>query len=225
MTQVSGDEQDLWARAQAALTSTPPEPAHRQAARRRYDRRLVRLSDGLAGTALALAFLTRLVNPGDGPSTWRVVTALTVGVLALLLMGVGPLARPFGPPPGFAPLAWLSGRQRKELARQVRTGDALLARLSLVRLQARAMVHRRVDRIPQVGLVTGFVGLAIWDHSWWRTLTSTLLVAGMVVVACIDRRDARLARRFLEEHPAPDGGQCTNRRAGRSRGRAPGRCA
>jgi len=81
MTQVSEDGGDLWARAQEVLDSTPPEQAHRQAARERYDRRLLRISAVLAGAALALGLITPLVDPGEDPSAWRVVTAVTVVVL------------------------------------------------------------------------------------------------------------------------------------------------
>jgi MFS family permease len=202
VTQVSDEEGDLWARAEAEMHRTPPEPAHRQAARERYDRRLARFSVVLAGAAVALGLLTPLLDPGDDPATWRGVIGLAVVVLGLLLMLFGPLARPFGSRRELTrPLEWLSAKQRKELRQQVRSGDVVPARRPLAQLQARAMIDRRVDGLPQVGLVIGFVGLWIWDHSWPRTVLTSLLVAVTAVMAIQQFRDERLARRFLEEHP------------------------
>jgi hypothetical protein len=206
MTQLSGGDDDLWARAQAEVDSTPPEPAHRRAARERYDRRLTRVTVVLGGTAVALLLLSPLVDPGDDASTWRLVTGLTVGVLGLLLAIGGTLARPFGSSPLASPLAWLSGRQRKELRRQVRAGDVVVpARLPLARLQARVMVGQHTDLLPQVDLMIVFVGLSIADDSGSRTVLTWLFVAAVGGAAFLQYRDARLARRFLAEHPAPDG--------------------
>jgi hypothetical protein len=202
MRRAADEDADLWARAEAALDSTPPEPAGRQAARERYDRLVAGVCVVLTGTAVALGFLLPLLESSGDRSTWRLVSGPTVVVLALLLMTVAPLARPSGSTRELTrPLEWLSGAQRQELKRQVRGGSAVPTRRPLARLEARAMIDGRGDGLPLFGLGVAHVGFWIWDAS--RTILAAITVAAMAVLWFVQSRDARLARRFLEQHPDP----------------------
>ena len=210
MTDVSQDEEERWARALAVLDSTPPEPAHRQAARERYDRRAARVAVVLAGTALALALIRFAVDPslddGEDAPTWRVVTGSCLGVAGGVLMLAGPLARPYGSQRGLRrPLASLSSVQRKVLQRQVR-GRVPVERgwLPLARLQARVLLENRGPVLRQTGLTVCFVGFWTAHHDVPRTILTLLMVVGLALAVVVLRREERFARRFLAQHPAPD---------------------
>jgi hypothetical protein len=107
------DDEARWAEAQALLDHAPAEPAHRQAARLRYDRRAVRFAGVVLGAAVGVALVLLAVDapPEHGdPPTWRVVTGISVSVLGLVLLGAR-LARPYGSRLRLAgPLGPLPGR-------------------------------------------------------------------------------------------------------------------
>ena len=201
---LGGADLDTWALAMAALDRTSPEPPQQRAARERYDRRLLRVAVAFSGTVVVLALLMALLDPGDDRSTWRFVTGVTVAVLALLVLIGGPLARPGGATlQGVGHLDWLTLRQRMELRRQVRGGKAVPDRLSLARRQARAMLDGRVAVLPQVGLAMAFVGSWMMKPTGYRAVVALFSVGAVAGLALHQRREERLARRFLAEHPEP----------------------
>ncbi len=199
-------DEEGWAHARARLDRTAPEPADRQAARERYDRRAAGVASAVAGSALVLALLSLVLDPppdaGD-PPTWRLVTGIAVAVLGLCLF-VLRWARPFGGRRWIArPLQELSGPQREHLDEQVRGRvPAVPELLPLARLQAQALLEQRTAVWSQLGLGAAFVGFWVVDRSIWRTVLTLAIVAGAATVAAIARRDERVARRFLDEHPA-----------------------
>ncbi len=199
-------DEEGWAHARARLDRTAPEPADRQAARERYDRRAAGVASAVAGSALVLALLSLVLDPppdAGEPPTWRVVTGSTVAVLGLCLFLLRP-ARPFGSPRGTTrPLEELSGPQREHLDEQVRGRvPAVPELLPLARLQAQALLEQRTAVWSQLGLGAAFVGFWVVDRSIWRTVLTLAIVAGAAAVVAVARRDERVARRFLDEHPA-----------------------
>jgi hypothetical protein len=203
------DEEWHWAEAQALLDRVPPEAPHREAARRRYDRRAVRFGIGVLATAVAVGLVVLAVDPppdNGNPPTWRVFMGLSVGGLGLALLGVR-LARPYGSRLWLAePLRPLTRRQRAELLRYVRGRSPVPPeRMALARLQAEALLEQRTRLAPQAGLAVVYLGMWTVHRSLFTTvmaLAFTALVgtAGVRVV-----RDAARARRFLDEHPDPRG--------------------
>ncbi len=116
------------------------------------------------------------------------------------------LARPGGATlPALGPLDWLTARQRAELRRQVRGGQAMPDRLPLARLQGVAMIDGRIAMLPQIGLAVAFVGFWIMNPAWHRAVAALFLAAAVTAGALYQRRDERRARRFLDEHPDPRG--------------------
>ena len=205
-------DEDRWAEAQSILDRTPRESLARQRARDRYDRRIATAALVLAGAAVALALVLLAVDPPpdprDEPPAWRVVTGLSLAGVGLLFMILAPLARPFGPRRGLIrPLGVLDRRQRRELRDQVRGRAPVVGeRLDLARCEAEFLLDQRATLVVQTGLMASFIGLWIADRSFPRTV---LTVAMMTVIASAvvrSRRDERLARRSLAEHPVPDGG-------------------
>ena len=205
-------DEDRWAEAQYVLDHTPRESPARQRARERYDRRMVTAALLLAGVAVGLALVLLAVDPppdpGDDPPAWRAVTGLSLAGAGLLFMILAPLARPFGSRRGLIrPLGVLQRRQRKELQDQVRGRAPVVSeRLDLARREAEFLLDQRATLVVQTGLLVSFVGMWIADRSLPRTLLTVAMIAVIAVAAVRFRRDERLARRFLAEHPLPDGG-------------------
>ncbi|MFP5369881.1 MAG: hypothetical protein ACLGI3_03920 [Actinomycetes bacterium] len=93
--------------------------------------------------------------------------------------------------------------QRKELQDQVRgRAPVVPERLGLARLQAEALLDQRATLVTQTGVMVSFVGLRIADRSLPRTLLTVAFITAIAVAAVRFRRDERLARRFLDAHPA-----------------------
>lgn len=204
-------DEGRWAEAQSLLDRTSTESAARLRARERYDRRIATAALVLAGVAVVLALVLLAVDPppdpGDDPPAWRAVTGFSVAGLGLVFMIFAPLARPFGSRSGLVrPLGVLERRQRKELQEQVRRrAPVLVERLDLARREAEVMLDQRATLVVQTGLMVSFVGMWIADRSLPRTLLTVAMIAVIAVAAVHFRRDERLARRFLAEHPR-DGG-------------------
>ena len=230
---LSGQDEDTWARAVAMLDRLPPEPPEKRDRRLVLQRRQWGLAAGLLVATVALWAAVAVADGGlTGPREvpgWR--TAARFIVLAAgsgaVLVGSWMHARSVRHMQvGDRPLDWLTGSERRALLRAARTGQPLVGQqLRMARHVAAGRLAMELTPAYVPGYLFALSGLVFADPHplWYGTLV--LLVIAATAWLVHQRRDARRLRRFLDEHPDPTGGQCTNRRGGRSPGPARGRCA
>jgi hypothetical protein len=96
----------------------------------------------------------------------------------------------------------LTQRPRKDHLAQVRgRRPAAPERLSLARYLAEALLARRPILLLNLGLFTSFVGQWLTLRTIFHLILLVAMAGGVVVTGVLFRRDARKARRFLDEHP------------------------
>ena len=79
-------------------------------------------------------------------------------------------------------------------------------RIRLARHSAEELLGLRGPLVIQTGVLVIFLGLWIADRSPIRTVLTLLFVAVFAAAAVQAYRDAGRPRRFLVQHPTPDGG-------------------
>ncbi len=206
----SAEDDMRWVEAQSILDRAPTESAEQRL--RRWRRLMVLFVTAmvLLATVAAVVLGVRFhhvfeVEPSDVP-TWQAVIGSTIAVAGLLLVGIGgvvALSRNSRLATWPSPLAALTRRQRKEVLAQVRGLKPIEpARVPLARVVAEHLVGQRVFMVPNSGLGISFIGQWIALPTVLRAVLA--IGSGLVLAAAwaFVQRDARRARRFLEEHPS-----------------------
>jgi hypothetical protein len=202
----STDDEARWAEAMASLEHGPT-PAVR--ARLRRLRLLI-----LAGVVVVVvpALLIPLLLPdrpdrsaSDDPATALDVAGLVVMTLAILVEGTAlVLLFRANRGRGVSPLVALNRRQNLELRAYLRDETPTPAeRVPLVRHLGESMLRQRPVVLVLLGAALLWTGMILLTPSWWRGVVA-LVMAGLVGFAWTRvRREERVSRRFLAEHPAP----------------------
>jgi hypothetical protein len=203
-----------WAEAQSILDRAPTESAERRMRRSRRLMVLLVLGVVLATMALVSLLMVSVVDrgalePDRDPATWQRVLGLTLSTLGMVVAltafvlqvrshrRMGAWRNPLFP---------LESRQRKALLAQVRGRSAAVpARLPLARYLAQALSARRPLLLLNIGLLTSFIGQWLTLRTSFHLVLLGAMAVGVVITSVFFRRDSRLARRFLAEHPATDG--------------------
>ena len=208
----SGEEigEAEWAAAQSLLDRVPTESATQRLRRWRRQRVLLVAALILLTSALAVVLVVVVGAPSahsEDVPTWQTATGFVLAGAGLLLQIAGLVGivrtgrrlRAWN-----SPVAVLSRGRRKELLAQVRGRRPVEPeRIPLARLLAEQLLSQRTLLVANTGLGISFVGQWIASPTTWRAVATAalglLLAAGWVVA----QRDARRARRFLEEHSSP----------------------
>jgi hypothetical protein len=144
-------------------------------------------------------------EPSDVP-TWQVVAGSVIAGAGLVLQGFGVvmLWRANRRLQAWSsPLAVLTRPQRKGLLAQVRGVQPIeSARVPLARRVAEQRIGQRHAITSNLGLGIAFAGQWIATPSTWRAVLTVVYGLLLAVNGPFIQRDARRARRFLEQHPA-----------------------
>jgi hypothetical protein len=210
----SADDEVRWAEAQSILDRTPTESAE---VRLRRSRRLrLGVIVGLAlvlTTAITVAFLLvsdpARLRPERDPATPQVVLGFVLSVVALVVMLVGVVGQVRATRRMQAyrsPLYVLNRAQRKQLVSEVRGRTAAVPEhVPLARHLAELLLLQRFAVSWQAAWLVSQAGLWIAQPATWRLWLVGLFLVAVVGSYLAGRRQAWAARRFLKEHPAPDG--------------------
>lgn len=208
---VTVDDDTRWAEAQSVLDRRATESAQQRLAQRRRLLILAVVGGVVLGAAVS-ALLVVLLHEGIGRSTehdvpvWQAVTGFVIAGAGLVVQGFAVVVQwrtNRRLQAWSSPLLVLSRAQRKELRAQVRGRAPVDAdRLPLARHLAERLIAQRLAVGANLGLLVAFIGLWIAEPSWWRAVLALFLALATAAVAPFAERDARRARRFLEEHAA-----------------------
>ncbi len=202
------EDEVRWAEAQSILDRAPTESAEQRLRRSRY---LTVLSVAAAFLLLAIvATVLGVLLHGTFESrlpevpTWQAVIGYTIAVAGLLLQAFGLVAMSRNNRTRWrSPLAALTRRQRKELLAQARGLQPIEpARLPLARDMAQQLINQRALMVANSGLGIAFTGQWIASPAVWRGVLAIGYGVVLAVAWLFIQRDARRARRFLEDHPS-----------------------
>ena len=206
---VDADEQ-RWAEARSVLDRRPTPQAHRRQRRQAATTWVVVVAVLVFAGAVS-AFLASLIFPSSpSPSApvagWRDDVGLAITAAGLLIETAGIIAIVRSGLWGArwrAPVAVLTRRQRRSLTRQV-LGKVppVPQRLPLARDFAETLSSSRVLIVLYAGVALLPVGNAMGEASTTRMLWALVPAALVVLGGVITERQARLADRFLRQHPA-----------------------
>lgn len=210
VTVAMGDE-GRWAQAQSILDRVPTESAERRLRRWRQLRVLFVTAVILSATVVAVvAFvLFRGTVEPQSPEvpTWQAVIGFTIAGAGLLLQAFGVVAawRTNQRLQAWrSPLAPLTRSQRKELLAQVRGLRPIEPpRVRLARILAEQMVSQGALVVAYLGMGIAFIGQWIASPAVWRAVGTIGYGLVLPIAWVYMERDARRARRFLQEHPSP----------------------
>jgi hypothetical protein len=203
-------EDALWAEARSLLDRAPTESAEQRLGRWRRTRVLAAVAVFLSGTAVVLVVTVLFREAlGERPSvdvpSWRAATGFGLAGAGLLLQLAGVVAivrssrrlRAWS-----SPLAVLTRSQRRELLASVRGSRPVEPdRVPLARLLAEQLIGQRATLVANVGLGIAFTGQWIASPARWRAVLTGVFALVVGVSWVFLQRDARRARRFLDEHP------------------------
>lgn len=200
-----------WAEAQSILDRVPTESAE-QRLRQWRQRRLLLVAAVILMTLAVAVVVFVVVRGRPHHSTAEVPTWQTV--LGLVITGAGVVFQCYGVVVLLrrnrrlrawrSPTAVLTVAQRKELLAQVRgQAPSQPDRVPLARNLAERLIAQNILVVTNAGLAINWVGQWVLRPGTVRVLIAIgyglLLGVGWV----LGQRDVRGARRFLEEHPAP----------------------
>lgn len=168
---------------------------------------------GIAGVGLLVGVLVPLLLVPDRPTSSSSDEAATVlEISGLVVMGAGVVVE------GVAlflmlrayrgrwisPLRALTARQNRSLADQVRgRAPVVPEHVPLTRHAADMMLLQRPIPVLFLGIVLIALGVALLSSSWWWALAAVVYVGLGLAGWRLLRRNERMARRFLAEHPEP----------------------
>ena len=213
--EVDDGDEARWAEAESMLAGTTSAEAQRRG--RRLRNRLLLIVLGAFVLSIALGFLVALIfgshhhqHRSADSTSWLHVAGLVASSCGLIVEIVALVKMVRSRQRGSAwrsPMLVLTRRQRRSLVQQIRGKRPVdPARLALTRYVA----ERWEGQSPQIFLV--FVGAAmigvgnvlITPNGFHYGLAVYLAVL-LVLMFVLWERQRRQARRFLEEHPAPEG--------------------
>ncbi len=207
-------EDARWAEARSLLDRAPTESAERRLRRWRRARALSVAVVLLVSTAVVfvVAVLSRDAleeRPSADVPSWQAAVGFSIAGAGLLLQLAGVVAsvRSTRRLRGWSsPLAVLTRSQRKELLAYVRGSRPVEPdRVPLARLLAEQLMSQRATLVANVGLGIAFTGQWIASPTQWRAVLTGVFALVVGVGYRFLQRDARRARRFLDEHsPVPD---------------------
>jgi Flp pilus assembly protein TadB len=200
-------DQARWAEAQSVLDRTPTQSAEQRLRRWRHYWVLFLVALVLLVVVIIVLFRgTFEAHPPNVP-TWQAVIGFVIAGAGLVLQifGVVTLWRANRSQRAWrSPLAVLTRAQRKELLTRVRGLQPVEpARLPLARYLAEQRWSQRSAMLSNSGLGIAWVGLWIASPTWWRAVMTVAYGLLLVVAWPFTQREARRARRFLDEHPLP----------------------
>ena len=207
---MSSDDDARWAEAQSILDRSPTPSAEQRLRRWRNGRWALVAALLVVGSAVGVLVSVVLTGSSGAeapePSAaqqavgfWISGAGYVLAIVGFVLLVRGGVFRAWR-----QPITVLDRGQRRQLAAQARGRAAVdPARLPLARDLARRLIDQTRQWVMLSGLAVGQVGLAIATPKTWRVLTSSGLAVLCVVGAALAVRDARRARRFLDEHPEP----------------------
>jgi len=203
-------EEARWSEARSLLERAPTESAEQRLKRWRRTRVLSVAAVLLVGTAMVLVVVVLSRDAlGERPSadvpSWQAAVGFGIAGAGLLLQlaGVVAIVRSTRRLRGWSsPLAVLTRSQHRELLAYVRGSRPVEpARVPLARVLAEQLLAQRATLVANGGLGIASTGQWIASPTQWRAVLTGALALVVGFGYWFLQRDARRARRFLDDHP------------------------